>query len=181
MKKNPEQTAKTRRAITEAFFTLYAQKPIERINVSEVVTLAGYNRSTFYEYFASVYDLLERAEDELIGHIREVHKDESVLELGDIQALYDLFENNELAMRALLGPYGQLRFLERVKAEFKSYFEPFSKRYDAKLAPYVVEYCISTSVALFNLWQKNAGVLSAEELFSLIESLRQHGLSSLGK
>lgn len=51
MNKQPEITEQTRKNIVMAFCRLYEEKPIEKISVKDVIALAGYNRSTFYEYF----------------------------------------------------------------------------------------------------------------------------------
>ena len=51
MRKRPEKTEQTKADIKEAFWRLYAAKPIEKITVGEVCDLAGYNRGTFYLHF----------------------------------------------------------------------------------------------------------------------------------
>ena len=59
MKKQPEKTAKTKQIFVDVFCKLYTQKPFEKILVQEITNKAGYNRSTFYEYFSDMYDLLK--------------------------------------------------------------------------------------------------------------------------
>ena len=50
MKKQPQVTEQTRANLREAFWNLYAERPIERISVREITDRAGYNRATFYLY-----------------------------------------------------------------------------------------------------------------------------------
>lgn len=69
MKRNPAVTEATKAAIRDAFWTLYQQKPIEQITVKEVSDLAGYNRSTFYQYYKDVYDVLEQIIESVFEHI----------------------------------------------------------------------------------------------------------------
>ena len=69
MKRNPAVTQATKAAIRDAFWTLYQQKPIEQITVKEVSDLAGYNRSTFYQYYKDVYDVLEQIIELVFEHI----------------------------------------------------------------------------------------------------------------
>ena len=71
MKKQPEITSATRKTFVDAFCSLYLHTPIEKITVQEIVRRAGYNRSTFYQYFRDVNDLLTYLEDEIIENIRE--------------------------------------------------------------------------------------------------------------
>ena len=50
----------TKENIIEAFWKLYAEKPIEKITIQELMNKAGYHRSVFYVYFKDIYDLLEQ-------------------------------------------------------------------------------------------------------------------------
>ena len=54
MNKRPELTEQTKRNLRTAFWSLYAQKPLEKISVREITALAGYNRGTFYLYYQDV-------------------------------------------------------------------------------------------------------------------------------
>ena len=57
MRKQPEVTERTRAALREAFWELYAGDgttpglPVERISVRAITDRAGFNRATFYLYF----------------------------------------------------------------------------------------------------------------------------------
>ena len=46
MKKQPHITEQTKNNLRIAFWSLYAQKPIEKISIKEITELAGYNRET---------------------------------------------------------------------------------------------------------------------------------------
>ena len=46
MKKQPHITEQTKNNLRIAFWSLYAQKPIEKISIKEITELAGYNRGT---------------------------------------------------------------------------------------------------------------------------------------
>ena len=56
MKKQPQQTAQTRKKLMDSFWKLYCDDGIDRVTVGAVAKDAGYNRGTFYEYFTDVYD-----------------------------------------------------------------------------------------------------------------------------
>lgn len=56
------RTRYTRQVITDAFLQLLRQKPVERITVKEVCTLAQINRSTFYRQYKDCFDLMEQLE-----------------------------------------------------------------------------------------------------------------------
>ena len=71
MSKLSPTASATREVFIDTFCELYRTKPVEKITVSEITRKAGYNRTTFYDYFLDVYDLLEQIEEELINHIGE--------------------------------------------------------------------------------------------------------------
>jgi AcrR family transcriptional regulator len=70
MKKQPQITEKTRQTFINVFCELYSQKPIEKISVQEITNKAGYNRSTFYQYFTDIYELLDFVENDLLNYIK---------------------------------------------------------------------------------------------------------------
>ena len=53
MQKKEKMTGQTRQNLMDAFWILYCEKRIEKITVKDIVNKAGYNRSTFYEYFST--------------------------------------------------------------------------------------------------------------------------------
>jgi len=59
MKKREHITRQTKQNIVDAFWELYCEKRIEKITIKDITIKAGYNRSTFYEYFNDSYEVLE--------------------------------------------------------------------------------------------------------------------------
>ena len=72
MHKQPEVTAATHARLTDAFWALYRERPMEKISVSSIVELAGVHRSTFYEYFQDVYDVLDQIEQSAIDEMEQI-------------------------------------------------------------------------------------------------------------
>ena len=71
MNKQPEQTAKTRAAIIQAFLEIASDKGISGVTVASCMKRCGYNRGTFYEYFTDVEDIVSQIEAEIIEGLRE--------------------------------------------------------------------------------------------------------------
>ena len=71
MPAKPSVAANTKQILTDAFWKLYREKSIDKITVREITQLAGYNRSTFYEYFCDVYDVLQQLENSLMEKLRD--------------------------------------------------------------------------------------------------------------
>jgi len=70
MNKQPEQTAKTRAAIIQAFLEIASEKGISGVTVASCMKRCGYNRGTFYEYFTDVEDMISQIEAEIIDDLR---------------------------------------------------------------------------------------------------------------
>ncbi len=49
----------TRMALVRAFFSLLAEKPIDKVTVTDITLRCGVNRNTFYYHYRDVYDLYE--------------------------------------------------------------------------------------------------------------------------
>ncbi len=175
MNKQPEITDKTRQRFVDVFCELYAKMPIEKISIQKLTKLAGYNRSTFYHYFEDIYELLEYVENDLLTYVRQSLEKRNI---NTPQHIYELFEAKELEVKALLGKYGNIRFLEKIKEEFnikEVYTEMIS---DTSIMPYLLEFHISTSLTLFHLWLNREKDLPSEKLFSLIHDLYSKGVSA---
>ena len=179
MKKQPEITEKTRQAFVAVFCELYAQKPIEKISIQEIANRAGYNRSTFYQYFTDIYELLEFVENDMLSYIKEELSNREV-STHIIQDALNCFSKKEhIAMlKALLGNYGSVHFLERLRIEIP--LEKLDLKFSANdsLTPYLIEFYISTCLSLFRLWVRQGMDLSSEELFELADSLYTNGITA---
>ena len=122
MKKQPELTAQTKENLTEAFWQIYCEKGIERTTVKEITVKAGYNRSTFYEYFTDVYGVLEQIENSLLPGPQDLPP----LSLGDsytaplpIDIFINIYEKNRKYYSVLLGDNGDSSFQSKIKRSVK--------------------------------------------------------------
>ncbi|HJC75149.1 MAG TPA: TetR/AcrR family transcriptional regulator [Candidatus Mediterraneibacter faecavium] len=60
---------KTEQAIKNAFIELRAKKPLEKITVKELCSIALINKSTFYSHYEDIYALSEAMEQETVASI----------------------------------------------------------------------------------------------------------------
>ncbi len=52
------ETADTKKIIAEGFKSIMARKAFEKITISDITSISGFNRQTFYYHFHDKYDLL---------------------------------------------------------------------------------------------------------------------------
>ena len=61
----------TKMIIQEKFLSLLEQKPLSRVTVKEICTLAEINRTTFYKYYSDAFDLMDKIEAGILTELRE--------------------------------------------------------------------------------------------------------------
>ena len=180
MKKQPGITEKTRQAFIAVFCELYRQKPIQKISIREIAAQSGYNRSTFYQYFTDIYDLLNAVENDLLRYIKEALSNErSATNAAENMAHCFENENHISALRALLGDYGSIRFLERLKKEIPLDQWVLNLSPEDAMTPYLIEFYISTTLSLFQFWFRRQKDLPPDALLRLIHNLHSGGISSI--
>ena len=174
MNKQPETTEKTRQRFLDVFCELYTQKPIEKISVQEITRKAGYNRSTFYQYFFDIYDLLAYVENDVLEYIqRNRTKTVDISTHTPIEDILKMFKEKGTYLKALMGDYGNFRFLELIKKEFS-----IIAKSDNEITPYLLEFRISTVLTLFHQWERRGEDLPVEKMLGLIDDLYANGISS---
>ena len=61
----------TKMLIRKEFTELLKTKPVQSITVREICERTGINRSTFYNHYTDVYDLLEQIERDMLAELGE--------------------------------------------------------------------------------------------------------------
>ena len=104
-KKEDRRVRYTKQAIRDGFLRLLAEKPIEKISVTEICREADINRGTFYAHYSDPYELKRSLEDQLSDALAQRLQESGLKRLTSLQTLRLLSENRELC-RVFVGPYG---------------------------------------------------------------------------
>lgn len=181
MRKRPEKTEQTKADFAEAFWRLYAHDPIDRITVSRVCELAGYNRGTFYLHFHDLHELLESIEDTLLegmtscveACMKRLRRDSS--KLSRIAACADVvlyYERNKAYIIVLLGERGDPSFVTRLKDNLKPLWKEYVVGQDAARSEgeidLLLEYTLAGTLFMISRWLRDPGTTSARELAHLV-------------
>jgi AcrR family transcriptional regulator len=145
MKKQPEVTEQTKKNIIAAFCDLYRERPIEKIHVKDVIAAAGYNRSTFYEYFQDIYALLIYIEDDVIHYIKKGLNSGTHTQTD----LLRLLSEKEQYLKVLLGPFGGVHFQDRLMKELLPEREETIN--NSPLQSYISEFHMTISLSMYRL------------------------------
>ena len=173
MNKQPDVTAQTKQNLTDAFWSLYCDKRIEKITVKEITQRAGYNRGTFYEYFIDVYDVLDQIEQSLIPSLDELPPTTRVKHNVDMpfDMFFKLYEQNSKYYSVLLGDNGDPAFASKMKRSIKPLImKSISEKVDTNAVEldFILEYILSAMIGTVSYWFQMNKVLPAEDLIELM-------------
>ena len=182
MKKQTEVTAQTRKKLMDSFWQLYCEKGMEHITVGAVTKLAELNRSTFYEYFTDIYDLLEQLEEELFCDIKvqvaERFQNGIPTKFEDFShtcaKIFSLFEDK---LYYLLSDRGDPSFASKLKQTMMPIIIPllgFSE--DEPNLDYLVTFAFSAMIGVLTAWYEKGKEKDFEELFQMMQSLIANGV-----
>ncbi|MDF2943620.1 MAG: hypothetical protein K0S01_2478 [Herbinix sp.] len=175
MKKYPKQTEMTQKNFKEAFWTLYSKQNIDKITVKDICNLAGYNRSTFYQYYTDVYDLLHKFENQLLDEMYEfvvqlVKQANNLNASQVIQAIFELFEQNNKFISVLFGSHGDTDFthkvIENLKPLWIKYFFISDNNTPAEV-DLLMEFYISGIISMYQKWFYNHNGVSFARIIQL--------------
>jgi len=181
MPKRTTITAHTKQNLIDAFWVLYCQKPLAQITVKEIVTRAGYNRSTFYEYFTDGAAMLTAIEDALIPTIDTLPPfvGESYTIGMPIAQFMQLYQQNAKFYLVLLGENGDPAFASKLKNSIKPtilHLYQTHAEYDELHRDFVVEFMLSALIGVMSYWFRQQQPLSQTQLLALMHHLMTKGV-----
>ena len=179
MKKQPEITAKTREKLTEAFWSFYCEKKIEHITIKEITDKAGYHRSTFYEYFVDVYDVLNQLEEALLEYLKEQVLSSLENSPNDdiTQKLANVYETKGDYFGTLLGENGDPYFSQKMKDVMRpALSNAFGLPEKDIHTAYIFEFGLSGLIGTLTYWYNNQREIPSKELVKLTKSMLAEGL-----
>ena len=175
MKKQPERTAITRGVLIDAFLELSKNKSIDKITVSELSNKAGYNRSTFYQYFNDTHHLLSCIEDDLLIYIQETVVNQIGKEHPE-QLFIDGFIRINAEKRAILKLLLSRSLNNNFPAKLKESLIPiFAAQMrlsaDDQQTIYKLDFYLSGIISIISRWVTAEEPMSPEEYALLVKQI----------
>ncbi|MFC6260289.1 TetR/AcrR family transcriptional regulator [Levilactobacillus fujinensis] len=181
MKKNAVLTAVTRQNLIDAFCQLCPAKPVAQITVRELTKCAGYNRSTFYQYFQDIYDLLRTIEDSVINQIMAnltSNLQQAALTESFITAFVHLHEHMTAYYNVVFDAGNNAEFTQRLKMAIASKLrELYQVSPDTQYVDYVTDFYLSGVLSVLYRWIANDRDLPVAELADLIRQMINTGVT----
>ena len=159
----------TKMAIRAQVIELIKEKPLDEINVTQITSALGIHRTTFYNYYESVYDVVEEIESEFFNAYTPGIRTKDL-----VKHLKFLQENKEPYLTLIDYLHHEPMFRLRVLKAIKSTTINELKREGFKASDSVVDayysYDYGGAASLILWWLKNGQSIPAEEFSeSLIE------------
>lgn len=114
---------KTKTAILEAFWRLYADKDISKITVKDITEATGIHRATFYLYYDNAFAVLDAIkEDQLdkLKHVCSTYTSSDNDYAGFLNAIRKMYDENEVFLEPLLCCYRGNEFAVQYRQIMKS-------------------------------------------------------------
>ncbi len=187
---------RTRKLITQAFFTLLRKKKFEKISIQEIADSAMINRATFYAHYADKQDLYDSLIDDFLTDFTAILDESSLIEgdsvhVKEIESIltrfYDFIRKNpEVAQIIVDKSQDQAlidRFLEILSERYAELFAKLEVREQDVKVPndFVISYITSILVGTLKWWTSSSNRMKPNDFAHLIIKLISNGhLTVLG-
>lgn len=171
---------KTERAIKQAFITLRAKKPLEKIKVKDLCALACINKSTFYAHYQDIFALSSKMEEDLIN---EILSSLPPLRGADLrsntdwltQELFRAFVQNQEAVQVLFSDSRQGLFVNRIEAGLRDRIAEADPTFLADPARGIVlSFCVH---GCFYAFRNNSAQMDEKRLVALLGAIARAALN----
>lgn len=161
MATNAELTEISRQKITDAFWDIVFESGLNAANVRTVMARTGMNRSTFYEHFSSIQDLMEKVSEDILSFIREngerIIEEEMMTEPPDFERFVtDFFQKFSRKVMFLIGSGAVPEFLPKFRDAlkplvFKTYSIECPKEDEGLIMSFVMSALMGASYNLLDI------------------------------
>lgn len=178
-KKTDHRSRYTQKIVKEALLKLLAEKPLNKIGVSELCLAAEVNRGTFYNHFYDVFDVYESIENDFFDEVKVKLENINSYDLDrpffkEIMLLIyknaDLVrlvmndkKNSDILKRVI--SYVHDKFLEEWSETFKGHSVTFFNR--------VFSYVTNGSIGIISDWIYSDMLESLDEISATIAELNE--------
>lgn len=165
--KKAEASERTRQMIIDAFWTLFEKKSIRKISIRDITDLAGVHRNTFYRYFESTYDLIDKIEAQIADQFCRWTNENMIGDKREaVKAMFmSILKNEDRYFRLLIRKNDETRFSEKLgKMMFDHLKEQFVFSDNEEFNDFIIEYIQAGSIAAIVRFFNHQNSITAGEL-----------------
>lgn len=185
--KMDRRVRKTRALLLRGLIQLMEDKDIKDISVKELADLADINRGTFYLHYNDIYDMVNKIEEELFLEFYQI-MDRNFTDPAQMLSpnstlleIFNLLDKNKDMARVMIGPHGDLAFVNRLKELVKSrlchVFEKEEHTYQN--FEYYYPFIVSGCIGVIEAWFRSDHPRTPQEMAVVCSDIISHGLACL--
>ena len=191
-KKQDRRVRKSKDSLKNSLIELMQSKSVNNITVKELVIKADLNRSTFYNYYCDIPDMLKKLEEELYTeflytierHIYKCDKNIDILEGTHefIEDMCNVIKDNYDFCKCIFSKNGDLNFLFELEEIIENHLrDQLKEKFDRKVdhLSYVYSFFKSGYIGILKTWMKGGCKESTKEIADLTYNLLKGVINSL--
>ena len=182
--KKDRRIRKSKESLKHSLINLMKEKSVNNITVKELVSEADLNRSTFYNYYCDIPDMLEKLETELYNefmkilelHVNKENIDKDIYNEAHkfIEDMCDVIKENVEFCKCIFSKNGDISFLFKLEELVENHIkDELREDFDGKIdhITYVYSFAKSGYIGILKSWMKGGCVESSEEIANLTYNL----------
>ena len=180
-KKEDRRITLTKQLLKNALIELLKEKDIYRISIRELCERANVNRSTFYKYYGSQFDLLAEMEDHMVEVVSNTISStitETVSSTSDVEqcvlTVCRYIEENLEITRILINNNVDSSFAKKIFQQTniqESIIRSFSPYYPEEDLEYIYSYVTSGCFQIIRIWINKENREPAEKIAQLFQKI----------
>ena len=191
-KKQDRRVRKSKDSLKNSLIELMQSKSVNNITVKELVIKADLNRSTFYNYYCDIPDMLKKLEEELYTEFlytieRHIYKCDKNIDISEgthefIEDMCDVIKDNYDFCKCIFSKNGDLNFLFELEEIIENHLrDQLKEKFDRKVdhLSYVYSFFKSGYIGILKTWMKGGCKESTKEIADLTYNLLKGVINSL--
>ena len=165
----------TEKRICDALLEMMEERPFYQIKVAQLCDRHSISRSTFYNYFDSIFSVLQKIEDDILEELFELNVAKS---LNDKAILLDAFSTMRNCIRTfqiLIGPNGDPSFVAKLVNRNKRSLDMLaneSKSQATTLELQIVhEFTHAGKLRVFEWWAEHENEVSVSDMAEIMNRI----------
>ena len=191
-KKQDRRVRKSKDSLKNSLIELIQSKSVNNITVKELVIKADLNRSTFYNYYCDIPDMLKKLEEELYTEFlytieRHIYKCDKNIDISEgthefIEDMCNVIKDNYDFCKCIFSKNGDLNFLFELEEIIENHLrDQLKEKFDRKVdhLSYVYSFFKSGYIGILKTWMKGGCKESTKEIADLTYNLLKGVINSL--
>lgn len=191
-KKQDRRVRKSKDSLKNSLIELMQSKSVNNITVKELVIKADLNRSTFYNYYCDIPDMLKKLEEELYTEFlytieRHIYKCDKNIDISEgthefIEDMCNVIKDNYDFCKCIFSKNGDLNFLFELEEIIENHLrDQLKEKFDRKVdhLSYVYSFFKSGYIGILKTWMKGGCKESTKEIADLSYNLLKGVINSL--